>query len=63
MITEYTFSSIFGSNIKQAIFFNTWIIDKVLMFMIEINELFTYGTINAGKIYTIRGNPNDPNYF
>lgn len=60
-VTEYTFSSVFGPNVDQKKFFDTWVYDKVLRFLNGNNELlFAYGTTNAGKTFTIHGNINDP---
>ncbi|VVC45164.1 Hypothetical protein CINCED_3A025906 [Cinara cedri] len=60
-VTEYTFSSVFGPNVDQKEFFNTWVYDKVLRFLNGNSELlFAYGTTNAGKTYTMHGNLNDP---
>lgn len=54
---RYTFSSVFGPNVDQKKFFDTWVYDKVLRFLNGNNELlFAYGTTNAGKTYTIHGN-------
>lgn len=53
---RYTFSSVFGPNVDQKKFFDTWVYDKVLRFLNGNNELlFAYGTTNAGKTYTIHG--------
>jgi len=60
-VIEYMFSSVFGPEVDQKKFFDTWIYDKVLRFLNGNNELlFAYGTTNAGKTYTIHGNLNDP---
>lgn len=53
---RYTFSSVFGPNVDQKKFFDTWVYDKVLRFLNGNNELlFAYGTTNAGKTFTIHG--------
>lgn len=55
-VFRYTFSSVFGPNVDQKKFFDTWVYDKVLRFLNGNNELlFAYGTTNAGKTYTIHG--------
>ncbi|XP_050548988.1 kinesin-like protein KIF20A isoform X3 [Daktulosphaira vitifoliae] len=60
-VTEYTFSSVFGPNVDQKKFFNTWVYEKVLRFLNGNSELlFAYGTTNAGKTFTIHGTPSDP---
>ncbi|XP_063309088.1 kinesin-like protein KIF20A [Pelobates fuscus] len=59
-IHKFTFTRIFGPDTTQADFFDGTMKDLVNSFITGQNGLvFTYGVTNAGKTFTVQGNPKD----